>query len=273
MIRISKASPCSETILGNTNPSHATILLFDSDNEYLDQFNKIITNTLSPGKVYIHCNDSTGLDEYPNCEIHCSDITRTKALSEMLSKAFLDGFTSVNITTSDSIIQNTTISTHYDQLRVNEPIITNGKLRSKESRWRDAREMTHPAIFKDNGLIINNPDIIKDGILLKLDNIGINKLAYDKICKFNEKYYGEASFLPKDYDDTRYNSLHIIGIIAYYCRIFMVTINSQSSGVQISKKNVINDTWKKNSDEYVEKAIKNLHKKVNMLPLTIKSFI
>jgi hypothetical protein len=253
--------------------SHALILFVHGNDDFSDTISAINELNVLPSKLYIHFNGTSQIDCLIEYEFIFYSDSIYESFSNSLDKAFSDGFRTVSTITSDVLPQKSFISSHNSLLSTGEPIISNGLIRDPSFTWKDPRENKYPIIFKTDGYIINNPELIKSREIIDIRNFTISRTAFDRISSFNMTYYGSDRLIPVEYDTSYMYSIDLISIISHYCRVFLVVSSGISAGVIIKKgkKRTINQLWDDKSLKYYEKQVDNLHRKVNMIPFTINS--
>jgi hypothetical protein len=183
-----------------------------------------------------------------------------------LERAIYDGCDQFIFTDGDCILEKNLIASHINKLNKLYPVCSNGKRLEQSYKWRDRREvvpeLTHLQLFHKKGTIINDTNLLKNCLVVWSCNLGLNLIAVNLIKKFNSIYYNRCELFNSDFLGAWGGEDSFLGICLYYCRIFIVTIGDNLSGVKhidhprptskysIEHKTFFNDMCDKLRDKY-----------------------
>lgn len=125
----------------------------------------------------------------------------------------------------DCIPQPELIDSHKYILDYNDlPILSCGKRREENYRWRDRRETNHRlrsiGIF-NRDIIINDVSLLKDALIVWSCNIAMNRRCIKLISDMNKKYYGRYELFNSNFNGGCGGEDSFLGVMAHVCRIFI----------------------------------------------------
>ncbi len=168
----------------------------------------------------------------PSMQMFLAGSTRNYALS----RAFREGYSNVIFIDGDCIPESNLVHSHLRILNKKRPIITFGKRLESKYGNKDQRE-TSPkkcvkAVFENkSGTVFSDFNLIKKSTYLWSCNFGINKMAYEYICHFNDYYYGRYEVFNSDFSGTYGFEDTFLAVTAHHCNVFLCSSNDLNSGV------------------------------------------
>lgn len=193
-----------------------------------------------------------------------------------LNQAIHDGYDTFIFIDGDCVPQRKLVESHQAVCKAPMPILSVGRRREASYRWCDKREvdssLAHLNLFDEKGTLINSPELIKQCLIIWSCNIALNKLAVDRLIKFNEVYYNRKELFSSDFNGEWGGEDSFLGIEAWYCRIFITTIGTKSSGVEHIDHPRPSTTHTINHKKYFDEQVERLRKKVVINPLRIEFF-
>lgn len=198
------------------------------------------------------------------------------ARNEGLKHAIIDGNEKFVFIDGDCVPQTNLIESHNNSLIQSMPVISVARRREKEYRWLDRREtisdLVNVGFFGKNGLVINNPDLIKNALVTWTCNLGINIFAVRLIQKFNLRYYNENVLFNSLFNGQWGGEDTFLGIEAWYCKVIITTIGHKSAGIEHIPHLRPDNAYSIKSKEFIDECINNLRKKLVIQPLDINFF-
>lgn len=193
-----------------------------------------------------------------------------------LQEAIKDGCDCFVFIDGDCIPQKELIRSHEILCSYDLPVISIGRRRETKYRGLDSREhqpnLTHLNLFGRTGTLINNPDLIKQCLIVWSCNIGLNLKAVSIIQKFNKKYYEREELFNSDFNGAWGGEDSFLGITAWYCRIFMHTIGEPKSGVEHIDHPRPETVYTVNHKQFFEEKCNLLKKKIAINPMNLDIF-
>jgi len=176
----------------------------------------------------------------------------------------------------DCVPQKDLVKYHIQQCDRKIPVISVGRRRESKYGWKDQREvdanLMHLNLFGNNGIVINNPELLKQSLVLWSCNVSINKSAIDLLYRFNLKYYARVEIFNSLFLGEWGGEDSFLGVTAWHCRIFISTIGALSTGIEHIDHPRPVDKYTINHKEYFDNQVDNLRKKVMVNPLPLDFF-
>jgi len=190
------------------------------------------------------------------------------ALSEGYEQfVFIDG---------DCIPQSGLFTSHSKKLDCNIPVLSIGRRREQQFRWRDQREIspeyTHLSIFRPEGLLINNPDLITSCVIVWSCNIGMNIAHVKLLKKFNEMYYSRSEVFSSDFLGAWGGEDGFLGVQSWFIKSFITTVGDVKGGVQHIDHPRPDKKYTVNHMQYFQEQLQRLRVKTKLHPLDITFF-
>ena len=193
-----------------------------------------------------------------------------------LQEAIKDGYDCFVFIDGDCIPQKELIRSHELLCSYDVPLMSIGRRRESKYRGLDSREhqpnLTHLNIFGRNGTLINNPDLIKQCLVVWSCNIGINMKAVSIIQRFNKKYYDRYELFNSEFNGAWGGEDSFLGITAWYCRIFMHTMGEAKSGVEHIDHPRPETIYTINHKQFFEEQCNIIKKKIAITPMSLDIF-
>lgn len=176
----------------------------------------------------------------------------------------------------DCVPQNKLVEGHLKKCDYELPVLSVGRRRESIYRWVDRREhiaeLSHLGLFQGNGVIVSNPELLKQYLIVWSCNIAMNRLAIDLIKKLNIKLFGRNEVFSSDFNGSWGGEDSYLGIQAYHCRIFITTVGEKTSGILHIDHPRPSDKYDPNHKKFLETQIEILRKKLKLSPLELSFF-
>ena len=263
----------------------------------------IKSQTRLPDMIYVVI-DRPNLDRIPNCVAYITNLNASipvninvltidkqpQNIQRTSDKIFLAGYArNIGLQEAikdecdcfvfidgDCIPQRELIRSHELLCSYDLPILSIGRRREIKYRGLDSREhhpnLTHLNIFGRNGTLINNPDLIKQCLIVWSCNIGLNLKAVSILTRFNKKYYDKEELFNSEFNGAWGGEDSFLGITAWYCRIFMHTIGESKSGVEHIDHPRPENIYTINHKQFFEEKCTILKKKIAINPMNLELF-
>jgi hypothetical protein len=261
----------------------------------------IVSNDNTPGKIYAlldratdddynhikSLSDSSSLNiEVIRCPSPPEHLVKREIVGEPfyvgyirnfgIDKAVNDGYTQFVFIDGDCIPQSGLFQSHFNKLDADIPVLSVGRRREKKYRWKDQREVTpeftHLDIFRKQGLLINNPELITSCVIVWSCNIGMNLKFVQLLRKFNESYYGRAEVFCSEFLGAWGGEDGFLGVQAWYTRAYITTIGEPAGGVQHIDHPRPTDKYTVDHKVFFQEELKRLRVKTKLHPLDIDFF-
>jgi hypothetical protein len=192
------------------------------------------------------------------------DIAITEGFDEFI---FIDG---------DCIPQSGLFISHSNKLSATIPVLSVGRRREQKFRWKDQRELspefTHLDIFRKEGMLINNPELITSCVIVWSCNIGMNLALVKLLKKFNMKYYSRAEVFCSEFLGEWGGEDGFLGIQSWFVKAFITTVGEPKCGVQHIDHPRPKDKYTVNHKEYFNEQLNRLRVKTKLHPLNLDFF-
>lgn len=146
---------------------------------------------------------------------------------QMENFIFIDG---------DCIPQENLVYAHNYTSSRGLPVLSVGRRREEKHNWRDQREVDRSLsmlnLFRRDGMVINNLQMLKSSIIVWSCNISLNISAINLMEKFNSYYYGKAETFSGQFSGTWGGEDGFLGIEAYYAGLYINMIGDTRAGVK-----------------------------------------
>ncbi len=227
-----------------------------------------ISKIVEVNQVPVYMGNPPTNGESPFLAGHVRNVGIDKAIEDECDIfIFIDG---------DCIPQKSLVQTHVLKLNLGLPALTIGRRRESIYRWQDKREVDtslyNLKLFRDGGVIINNPQLLEKSLIVWTCNIGINLKAVKLLKEFNNIYYKRKEVFSSEFLGKWGGEDGFLGIQAYYCRIFITTLGQLSSGVEHidhpRPSNVYNDSHMNFFKDHCDR----LRKKITINPMNLEFF-
>jgi glycosyltransferase involved in cell wall biosynthesis len=212
-----------------------------------------------------------------------SGVQRTKAASPVflagyarnlgIEHAVKDGCDIFVFMDGDCIPQDDFIKSHVELCSTKLPMMSIGRRRESKLRWMDQREvssnLTHLRLFDKMGSLINNPDLLKQCLIVWSCNVAMNLSAIKLIYKFNETYYQRTEIFNNAFNGVWGGEDSFLGITAWYCRVFMHTLGNIKSGVEHIDHQRPESIYNKEHKIFFDTQCEMLRKKLVLNPINL----
>jgi hypothetical protein len=176
----------------------------------------------------------------------------------------------------DCIPQKSLIQSHMSKLKLNVPVLSIGRRRESIYKWQDKREVDpslfNLKLFREHGVIINNPQLLEKSLIVWTCNIGLNLKAVNILKKFNLSYYKRDEVFSSEFLGKWGGEDGFLGIQAYYCRVFITTIGNLASGVEHIDHPRPPDVYNPNHMNFFKEQCDRLRKKITVNPMVLEFF-
>lgn len=176
----------------------------------------------------------------------------------------------------DCIPQKTLVDSHLKVLSKDIPVLTVGRRRELAHKWMDRREvdahLSSLNLFRKGGVVINNPSLLEQCLIVWSCNIGLNKRAIELLQKFNLRYYRREELFSSEFNGRWGGEDSFLGIQAIYCKVFITTLGDIASGVEHIDHPRPVDKYSVDHRTHFKDNCERLRKKVTINPLTIDFF-
>jgi len=193
-----------------------------------------------------------------------------------LDRAIAEGFEQFIFIDGDCIPQSGLFISHSNKLSADLPVLSIGRRREQKFRWKDQREIspefTHLDIFRTEGMLINNPELITSCVIVWSCNIGLNLTLVKLLKKFNNKYYSREEVFSSEFLGEWGGEDGFLGIQSWYVRAFITTVGEVKCGVQHIDHPRPKDKYTINHKDYFQEQVKRLRVKTKLHPLDIEFF-
>jgi len=193
-----------------------------------------------------------------------------------IDKALKSGHDAFIFIDGDCVPQPTLIESHLKKLSSNVPVMSIGRRREKQYRWMDRREfesnLCHLEIFREHGMIVNNPELLKNSLIVWSCNVGMNAKAVKLLRNFNKKYYSRYEVFCSEFNGKWGGEDGFLGIEAWHCRIFITTLGERGSGIEHIDHPRPSDVYSISHKEFFDKEMSALRTKVQISPLDLNFF-
>ena len=177
----------------------------------------------------------------------------------------------------DCIPQNKLIESHINKLKYGIPVLSVGRRRESIYRWQDRREyvpeLSHLGLFPEDGLLINNTELLKNSLIVWSCNMALNLSAVKLLKRLNRKYFNRSEVFSSDFNGSWGGEDAYLGIQAHYCRILITTIGEKRSGIEHIDHPRPEGKYNMNHMELLNKQMETLRQKVRIHPLDVSFFI
>ena len=176
----------------------------------------------------------------------------------------------------DCIPQPSLIESHANSGNGNVPVLSIGRRREKEFRWKDQREykaeFVHLKLFRKGNFIVSNTDLLRRSLIVWSCNIALNLKALNLIQNFNQRYYNRKEVFSGEFVGKWGGEDGFLGVQAWHCRIFIVMIGNESSGVEHIDHPRPENKYNINHMDFFLKQIEILRRKMTINPLNMDFF-
>lgn len=190
--------------------------------------------------------------------------------------AINDGHTEFVFIDGDCIPQSSLFISHHNTLNNTIPVLSIGRRREKQYKWKDQRELTsqftHLDLFKKEGFLVNNPELITSCVMVWSCNIGINIRLIELLKKFNHKYYGRSEVFCSEFLGAWGGEDGFLGVQSWFVKAFITTIGDVKSGIQHIDHPRPSDKYTVDHKIFFTEQLNRLKKKTALHPLDIKFF-
>lgn len=173
----------------------------------------------------------------------------------------------------DCVPQIDLVKSHVETCNTQLPVLSVGRRRESKYRWMDQREvdsnMTHLGLFSRKNTIVNNPDLLRNCLIVWSCNIAINKNAVKLIKKFNKTYYNKEELFNSAFDGKWGGEDSFLGITAWYCRVFITMVGNLKSGVEHIDHIRPETIYNANHKQFFDSQCDMLRKKTTITPITL----
>lgn len=191
-----------------------------------------------------------------------------------ISKALNDGCDVFIFIDGDCVPQADLIKSHVTACDTILPVLSVGRRRESKYRWLDQREMdsklVHYRLFERNGTVINNPEMLKNCLIVWSCNIALNRSAIKLIYRFNSKYYNYEELFNSAFNGKWGGEDGFLGITAWYCKIFITTIGNLKSGVEHIDHPRPDTVYNANHKSFFDYQCDIIRKKTIITPITLE---
>lgn len=283
VIPIYKQSHCFAKVLDgikkqNRIPDHIIVVLDRLGDDpaidsIIDMENIAILADLHEKIVFIEPKIPTGITREVNGDLFLAPYMRNEGI--LLADTL--GADIIVLIDGDCIPQPRLVDSHISACDRSNPTISVGRRRESMYRWLDKREsdvgIIQYRLFRQNGLVITDPNMLLQGLVVWSCNMALNRGALDRLYRFNDRYY----HTPKHafcgaFTGSWGGEDTFMGIQAWYCRIIITTIGNQGSGVTHIDHPRPNDKYTIKHMDFVETQRIFLRKKMQINPLPIEFF-
>ena len=134
-------------------------------------------------------------------------------------------YSAIILIDGDCIPQPELIESHkYISYYSDLPILSCGKRREEDYKWRDRREINNRlrsiGMFTRD-IIINDASLIKDGLIVWSCNIAMNRRCIELISHMNKTYYGTYEVFNSNFNGGWGGEDSFLGVMAHVCRVFI----------------------------------------------------
>lgn len=193
-----------------------------------------------------------------------------------LDIAISEGYTQFVFIDGDCVPQSGLFNAHFNKLDVDLPVLSIGRRREKKFRWKDQREVTpeftHLDIFRKEGFLVNNPELITSCVIVWSCNIGMNIKLVNLLKKFNDKYYSRSEVFCSDFLGAWGGEDGFLGVQSWFVRGFITTIGDIKGGVQHIDHPRPSDKYTVDHMKYFQEQLQRLKVKTKLHPLDIDFF-
>lgn len=193
-----------------------------------------------------------------------------------LDIAINEGYEQFVFIDGDCIPQSGLFTAHSTKLDCDIPVLSIGRRREQKFRWRDQREVspeyTHLNIFRPEGLLINNPELITSCVLVWSCNIGMNLSHVKLLKKFNEKYYSRSEVFSSDFLGAWGGEDGFLGVQSWFIKSFITTIGDVKGGVQHIDHPRPPEKYTVDHMQYFQEQLQRIRVKTKLHPLDITFF-
>jgi hypothetical protein len=177
----------------------------------------------------------------------------------------------------DCVPQKDLVASHISKSSDTLPVLSVARRRERKYRWMDQREtianISHLQLFSQKGMLVNDPTLLKECLIVWSCNMSLNLAAVKLIRKFNLTYYNRSELFNSNFLGAWGGEDSFLGIQAWYCRIYIQTIGDGRSGVEHidhpRPKSIYNIDHKK----FFEQECDTLRHKVRVAPLRLDFFL
>jgi len=190
--------------------------------------------------------------------------------------AISDGHTEFVFIDGDCVPQSSLFISHHNTLNNSIPILSIGRRREKQYKWKDQREITsqftHLDLFRKEGFLVNNPELITSCVMVWSCNIGLNLRLIKLLKKFNLKYYGRSEVFSSEFLGAWGGEDGFLGVQSWFVKAFITTIGDMKSGVQHIDHPRPSDKYTIDHKTFFVEQLNRLRKKTALHPLDINFF-
>jgi len=176
----------------------------------------------------------------------------------------------------DCMPQPTLIESHVNAGNGNVPVLSVGRRREKEFRWKDQREykaeFLHLKLFRKGNFIVNSTELLRSSLVVWSCNIALNLKALKLIRDFNYRYYNRKEVFSGEFVGKWGGEDSFLGAQAWYCRIFIVMLGNESSGIEHIDHPRPENKYNINHMEFFLKQLEVLRRKMAINPLNMDFF-
>lgn len=176
----------------------------------------------------------------------------------------------------DCIPQSSLIESHVNAGNGKVPVLSVGRRREKEFRWKDQREykseFVHLNLFRKGNFIVSSTDFLRRSLIVWSCNIALNLKAVNLIRNFNQRYYNRKEVFSSEFVGKWGGEDSFLGVQAWHCRIFIVMIGNESSGVEHIDHPRPENKYNINHMDFFLKQIEILRRKMTINPLNMDFF-
>lgn len=194
-----------------------------------------------------------------------------------IDTAIEDGCDKFIFIDGDCVPQEKLVESHLRKINYDIPVLTCGRRRESKYRWQDRREympeLTHLELFRKNGTLIRNPELIKKSLIVWSCNIGMNMKTVRMLKKFNKKYYGRNEVFCSEFTGSWGGEDGFLGIEAFYCRVFISTIGEKKAGIEHIDHPRPSEKYTVEHLRYYAKQMEKIQKKIKIHPMDLSFFV
>lgn len=177
----------------------------------------------------------------------------------------------------DCIPQENLVHAHNYASSQGIPVLSVGRRREEKHNWRDQREVDRNLsmlnLFRRDGMVINNLQMLKSSIIVWSCNISMNIAAIKLMEKFNSHYYGKKETFSSQFTGTWGGEDGFLGIEAYYAGIYINMIGDTRAGIKhIDHPRPLSKYGHEEHTRYLALKTKELGELMIKKPLTLDFF-
>jgi len=194
-----------------------------------------------------------------------------------IANALSEGCDNFIFIDGDCIPQKNLIQSHLKKLNHHIPVLSVGRRREAIYKWQDRREhvpeLLNLNLFREKGTLINNPQLLKQSLIVWSCNMAMNLPAIKLIKKFNKKYYFRDEVFSSEFVGKWGGEDAFLGIQSHYCRVFITTIGEKSSGIEHIDHPRPPEKYNLEHMKFLNNEMEKLSKKIMLNPMEIDFFV